>query len=181
MAEKLGLKKPVRLPFQIVLDSEFADNFAEAQQAQQLAKIRFDAMPTDAHRASELRTAQKQLDDLKTKIEGSIVTIHVQNISPLEWERLVDENGITEEQQERLRRQGHSDTPSWNVETFPPIVISKCAVFVDDNGNTEPLWSLEQVKAMFDDPRWSTGDLMGMFELAVRANSARKVVNLGNG
>jgi hypothetical protein len=83
------------------------------------------------------------------------VKLTFQAIGAQEYDKLVSKHPPTSEQR--------VDGASFNIDTFAPALIAKCAV--------EPEMTEKDAKEIWDSPEWSRGDLMVLFRHAVDLNN----------
>ena len=186
-AERLRMKKPTREKCPVVLDGALADELRAARERHDLAKMRLEASPDDASRDKEFVSAKRALDELADRARDQVVDVWFTSIGSVAWEKLRDDHPLQDETRRRLVDEGvkPSEMPVTDPKSFPPAAIAACAreAVLDDDGNVvaladEPMWDIDTVRAMFDDPDWNDGELQSLYYTAVNANTIRKVADL---
>lgn len=177
-------KRPVTKRYSVALDSDVADAYIEAKEAYEAARAKSERLPRELgllHVADEAETLMRErLDDL----EAASAWFICRSIGVNAYEDLVNQHLPTEEQRKKARQEGHGEL-GWNPDTFPAALIERCTSYVvgvNDDGE-EILESLtaEFVKELFEDDRWNTAEVMGLVAAAIEVNSARRIVDMGNG
>jgi hypothetical protein len=188
IAEKLRIKKPLRVPYDAVLDPQLAEEVRVARETFQLAKIKMDVQATNPDRIDEYENARKALDALLEKAKPTVLRLWFENIGMVQWEKLMRDHGISDEEKAELRKGGVENIPSWSPKKFPKVAIAACCVVYHpeldadvEPGTLERLWSVSDVEAMWDTPQWSTGELNEMFNTCIAANQNAPRIDLGKG
>lgn len=171
LADLLERKRPATVSEWIVLDSEAADAYIDAKNEFDLAEIRVSAAPNDADRAADLETARAKLDAARERAKAATVEFKFQAIGRIAWEELVTDHRATSSEQAQFRKLNPGGgSLTWSPKTFPPAIVHASLV--------EPALSVEQVRALWDDPAWSDGETRALLEAAVAVNQRRRVASL---
>lgn len=160
MEEIRRLKKPNTRKVAILLDSALSHQMDDV--ASEIERLK----RTKSMRSGLDNPTQKQIDELEEKLieleeeaAGLTVEFTFQDLGRKRYDALVTDNPATDEDQEAWKRMGGEGKLAYNLESFPPALISACAI--------SPKISLEEAKAIFDE--WSEGDLEMLFTTALLA------------
>lgn len=164
-----SLKKPQTVSVHIALDSDLAQEFEEARQAVEIARMIADENGAEA---ANLKETTKKFDDLKERVNKESVKFTFRAMGRKRYDALVNEHPPTEEQREKAKEnEDDPDDLQWNPETFPQALAAKSIV--------DPEMTEDQFMEMWDSDDWSGPELLTMFWAALQANTVRGVVNLG--
>ena len=182
-------KQAVVMRERIVLDGEWADEVAKAQNDVRRLTNEVDMLDRFAEAAIEeverekyftqvadkrgdLEEAQERVDALVAQSDEKTIEFTFHGLSPSNYDKLVMRHRPTPEQRQEAKR-NNMQAPQWNVDTFPPALIARCLV--------SPAWTEEQVASLWSDDNWNPAELQSLFQAADRCVGARKVVDLGEG
>lgn len=154
----LSGKKPATKKLQIILDPEAYEAYEEAQ-----------ALLSEA--TAENRTEREEaLEAAKERLSDAVVTMKFQSVGRKRYDEIIDAHPATEEQKAQAKKQGIEETPSYNLETFPPALVAASLV--------EPDLTLEDVQELYD--TWNNAEVMELFLAALEVNTIRRTGDLGN-
>lgn len=167
-------KKPVTRTVRLALDSEMADEFAEAQQALRYAEIDAERIPEDKDVQVKLREAKAKVELLEASVTDASIKFVFRNIGRKPYEDILLDCAPTDAQKERMLTRGQDpDQMEFDPDRFPPMLIAASMI--------EPEWSEEEVMDMYNDPNWSPAELGILFSTAQEAQYHSTVVSLGKG
>lgn len=166
-------KKAQRGYVDIVIDEDLADAYEEARQRHDLLKLRSEGKPGDLDLHAEYADAIETLARARAELveRDGIVRVWMRSLAPHAYDHLLAAHPPEKQHREQAKAMGGIAT--FNPDTFPAALIAASLV--------EPALSEDEVRSLYDDPEWSTGDLTAMFNEALRLNSGRRTVSLGNG
>lgn len=159
-AAELTGRKPRVGYYTVHLDDELAEKVEQIRQER--AKARRDGTEEDAPSDEELAAAEDALREVTR-------TIRFESIGRTAYDDMVSEHPPTEEQRAEMEEAGA--VVEWNPDTFPPALVHASMV--------EPDLTDKQFAEIWD--VWSNADLSQMFALAMRLNTTRRLVAMGNG
>lgn len=177
LAEAMDLKEPVTESQTICLVGDLSDDvkakFKLAQSAQRVA----DASPagTELREGLEeaLAEAMSQYEAAQSLVDENSIEFVFRAIGNTALEELMAAHKPTPAQnkklQQDLRDQGlsaNSERLQWNPDSFPAVMLSAALA--------EPASTEEECKALWDDPRWSRGELNTLLNLAYGVNDVVK-------
>lgn len=171
-------KKPTSKVVEMVLDPDLADAYNEAQSKVATLEAQVKALPESSDRAielvDELKEAEAALEVARQKLEDeeAVVTFTFRSMPPHEYDRLENENRATPDQRKEARKQG-TQIPSFNMDTFPQLLISRCSV--------EPVLSVDEVESLLKDENWNSAEILTLFWACVEVNGTRRTVDLPKG
>lgn len=166
-------KKANREKVRIALDPEVADRYSEAQAKLDMAKLKFQAKPERGDFLREMTEAQAEYEAARAEFEEHSVEFIFKAIGRSKYDKLVLRCPPTEDEKQQVADAGGDPRQLiFNARKFPQLLIGASIV--------EPPISQAEVDDMFEDDMWNGAELVDMFNAALRANSERKVVDLGN-
>lgn len=170
-------KKPVRRHVDLCLDSAVADAYDLA-----VARVR------DAESAfSSGNGSRKAVNEAKAEEERAHLALlavsqrfEFQNLSRAAYSDLVEAHPPTEEQRAEAESFGKDllgrpvrESPDFDIDSFAPALVAACIV--------EPPLTETEVEEMFNDPAWTTEELITLYNAANQTNGTSRVVDLGKG
>lgn len=162
--EILAKKKPNRITVEVVMDAELGHKIQMKARELELAQTsRFGSMADK----NPVRI-QEELDDLFLEAKDSVEEFTFQDIGRRAYDALVREHPPTEEQKQQWKDVGGQGPLAWNLETFPPAIISACAV--------DPEIPFEAAIQIMDD--WSEGDAQILLNAALAVCMERTSIPL---
>jgi hypothetical protein len=170
-------KKPNIRKFTLPLDYDIAAEYERLEGEFQMYQLRGDLQiadgPAKEALLKDLESKRDARDKAKAAFEAASHTFVFQSIGRKRYNDMKDEKRFrpTPKQIEEAKEKGLR--LDFNADTFPQALIAVSCVSVT---MTE-----EQVLEMWDDPAWSEGELLGMFDAAYNANTEFRTVNLGKG
>jgi len=171
-------KKPLTQSVTIVLDSEVAEQWDEANDA--LNNARNAIAVAERERAPRPRLAQLESDaaDAEAKVEElrPIVREHSQDfrfrsIGRRAFEELIGQHPATAAQKAKALADNDPE-PAWNGETFAPALVAASMI--------EPPATEAEVIDLWNDAAWSGPELLTLWAAALNVNNTRRVADLGN-
>lgn len=170
-----SLKKPVITRAVIAGDNEVAEEYEQAKNELDYARIRYEARPEVDIVRSDFEEAKKRFEAAKKRAQETALVFKFRSIGRKKYEALLDKHQPTEEQIEEFEsRGGKRDQLSFNPDTFPLALIAASSF--------EPEMTIDDVKELWDsDADWNTSELALLFEKAYEANTAKRILDLGKG
>lgn len=162
----LAAKKPQRRTVPVSLDPDMTERLDAARRAVRVAEIALDTAAEDRRDVAQdnLDAARVDLDQLEAEVKAQTVLFVFEGLGRKGYEELMANHPPTREQRDRLKATG--DFAPWNVDEFPPILISACLV--------EPRLSVDEVRQIWDSPRWNQSECVDLFNTALLVCSQRK-------
>lgn len=170
----LSKKKPRIIKQPVLLDSEAAE-------AYQVVKAAFDEVnkrkllagrevPEDLE--FEYAQAKKRLDDAEKVLDEATLVFKFRALGRTEMEELLGDHPPTKKQIAEAKAEGNPDL-GFNPETYPQALIAAASV--------EPDLSPEDVESLWEDPDWTSQELLLLFVAAQKANAYVDVEALKKG
>ncbi len=165
------VKKPNQARFSLCMDSEVADELYDAEVAEAEARQDANIRPNDRQAQIALNDAVTALDDVRDRARKVTVVFVFKSIGRPKFDALLDLHPQTAKQREELRKQGVTAEINYNADSFPQALVAASLI--------DPELAEEDVKDMFENEAWNSGELTGLFQTALLVNQQRRVVNLG--
>lgn len=168
-------KKPIKKTVQVVLDPELAEQHQELREKIDTLRIRAGHRTEDVQLQLELGEAERELEELVDLMieQDAVVEMTFRGIGRQAYDRLVELHPPTSEQVAKAKKQGMGDSLAWNLDTFPPAVVSASLI--------EPKLSQDQVRDLWYSEDWNQMELAVLFQTALEVNGTRRTVELGKG
>jgi hypothetical protein len=153
-------KVSTRRSVSIVFDGEIMSRI-DALKDRIKVETRLDARENRDPIAPRLR---RELDALYEQARESEVKFTFRSMGRALFEKLMADHPATAEQRAEVKKiQAESsmmlDPPKWDGQTFPPAIIAASSF--------DPIITLEEAQAMYEDPNWSPAELLRLFECAL--------------
>ena len=163
--EIVRLKKPNRKKCEILLDSELGSNIDELRA--EISMLERKAARGSGSLADgvgkELDRKREMLDQLEEQAEESLAVFWFQDIGRLNYDKLVSDHRPTDDQKKMYVEAGGVGVLAYNLETFPPALISEASI--------EPEIPLEFATQICEE--WGEGDIETLFNTALLACKER--------
>lgn len=162
-------KEPEQREVYFCLDRDLRHRVSSAQQKLQATKFRSGQSNTgDGKPSPEVADLQAELDALLEEAKGRLITFTFSAIDPQEYDNLRSAHLPTPAQLTKARQE-ERDRPDFNVDTFPPAIVSAaCTKVVGPSGKADGL-PLETVQEMWKSPAYNDA------ERAMLSNAANGV------
>lgn len=170
-------RRPIRT-LSIPLDDEMAAEWQDVLGRYDLAKLRIEVGIDNPEllrqTVEEMAEAQARKDALLEEMKDNVAVFRIQGLGRKKYEALQNEPQFqpTKEQQElNRRRNGQSSTLPWNVDTFPPALISACML--------EPELSIAEAKELWSSDDWTTAELLTILNTCIEVNEQVRNIDWG--
>lgn len=180
-------KRPYTTETEIVLDHAYseeagrrAQRVIQLRQRRDAARIMLDAVPDNDSYREDLEAAQVKLDEAQAHFDAwledradHVVVFKFRGLRNEELDKLQEIYPATAEQIARARKL-HQPEPAYDVGLYPPALVAAAM--------TEPAWTADQVRELWDDTAWGPGELADLFMAAEGASTRKAAIpNLGEG
>jgi len=170
-SKKLPQEKTVTL----VSDDDLADAYQEAQAKVQECRTKV-AMRVTGEQASvaaeELRVAEAELAEIRTKVEKASVTLRMRAIGRKAYQTLLEQHPPTPEQIKMIVDEGGEPGDlMFNPDTFPVALMAATCI--------DPPMTLDEAREFMDEI-CNNAENVTVFMAAMEVNTKRRVIDLGN-
>jgi hypothetical protein len=167
-------KQPTRRKVTIIMDSDAAEEYREANQEWGMAQLMFpetseDPRPEKAQQ--EFNRVKARYEAAREEAERASITFKFQSIGRSAFKAMLDEYPPTDEQVAKAEKDG--DQYDWDPETFPAALVAAASY--------EPNLTEENVREMWDSPDWSGAELNDLFVAALQCQNTSRLLEVGNG
>jgi len=163
--DHLTKKKPIELRDWIPLDGEVAGRYQEAKNNYDRAELAGDL--------EKLKEARITLEAADAELRECSVEVLFRAMPRKKYQALVRQFPPTERTIEEFKREyGVDAVPEYDPELLAPHLIAASCV--------QPEMTPEQVTSLSEEHGWNSGEIAHLFQLALRVNAQRRVVNWGN-
>ncbi len=170
-------KKPNIRKFRLALDYEIAAEYERLEGEFQLYQLRGDLQIEDGQAKAvllkDLEEKRAARDAAKAAFEEASHEFVFQSIGRKRYDEMKQEKRFRPTADQIKEAKENGIRLDFNADTFPQALIAASCTSVD---MTEA-----QVQEMWDDPAWSQGELLGLFDAAYNANTEFRTVSLGKG
>lgn len=163
--DHLTKKKPVELRDWIALDQQAASDLADANDTLERAKL----LHADDPKAPALLEAQATYDTAREAAMDSAVEVVFRALSQPKYKALKREFPPTEAQNDETQRR-YGMQADVNADEFAPHLIAASCV--------QPVMTVDQVRSLPEEFGWSDAEMTHLYQLALRTNESRTVLNL---
>ena len=160
--ELLTQKEPEIAVAYFISNAKLAQQWSEAKAA--VDDVRF------SNDTKAIRAAKALVDELRPKVKEATRAVKFESLGRYEYEKLVEDNGPTDEQRKKARSRGANE-PTWDLDKFPPLIISKCAI--------GPRMTLDQATEIWNSKNYNQGELKMLLTTALGSNRRSEVMSLG--
>lgn len=159
--DRLRARSLPQVTLRICDDDQAKEAFLDAKAKAARTRSFADADPKDKALAAELKQAEKALEAARTAYDDASIVLTFRALPRPALEALFKAHPPTEEQE--------ADGSEWNVDTFPPALITAASV----DGMTE-----QDAQSLLD--TWSSADAGALFNAAMEAQQQQRT-DLGKG
>lgn len=170
--EFLARKKPNTRTLPFALDPEPGERLARARNELEEAKQRVRLDEGDRSAKATLRSLEERVAELETEAEAASYPVKLVAMDRATYDALLNQHPPTEKQIRTAEKKKEA-RPLWNEDSFPPALLAAC---MDDPDMAE-----DDTKVMWNDPKWSPGELWDMFFACRMLCEGRQVPQLGKG
>jgi LmbE family N-acetylglucosaminyl deacetylase len=163
--DHLAKKKPLQIREWIALEQDAADALVAARDELERQKLLHHDDPTSQPRVD----AQAVYDAARDAARAASVEVVFQAISRPVYKALKRAHPPTTEQDEESQAR-YGAKADVNVDTFAPELIAASCV--------QPKMTPEQVASLQTEYGWNEAEFIHLYQLALRVNEARTIVNL---
>lgn len=165
----LGAKTKQTAWVKICVKTELNEKLQDAENALRDARMKAARDPEDEVWKAQVVEAEAALEAITAERNRFLVTFTFEALGSTELEELERAHPPNREQLAEYRLQQKAaglpatNPPKYNLETFPPALIARSCV--------SPAMSVEQATRLWNDPKWSRGELGALMGTAWQINA----------
>ncbi len=179
--DDLQAKEPETRTVEFCMDHGLAERLAEARYERDRTRREAGRKHVDERAAQEAEAAAEKAEEvyleLVEEVRGKTIRFVLAAVDPVTFDRLKAEHRPTDKQRTDARK-NNTDVPEWNVDTFPPALVTASCIKVSGPSGEYDGLSLEEAQAIWTSPNWNSAERAELGNAAMAAYLTRTRLDL---